>query len=178
MPERESGKRPLRRDQVCTVDRAPAGTRGEEQPGRRNRAAACPDLRGAVLSALTGSLVLLAAGSGFCSPERMKGPDAKTVPRADIRDPETALPKIVLLGAVTVFQRYISPTDGDRCGFTPSCSAFGREAVRREGALVGVLATADRLMRCTIFKRPGAGYLLLPHGMLYDPVENNLLSRQ
>jgi putative component of membrane protein insertase Oxa1/YidC/SpoIIIJ protein YidD len=127
-------------------------------------------------TALVFFILLLSAGAGFCSPEKMKGPDAKPSRGSVASVPEAAFPKIVLLGAVGAFQRYISPTDGDRCGFTPSCSAFGKEAVRRQGPLVGVLMTADRLMRCTFFKRPGPDYLLLPNGRLYDPVENNLIA--
>jgi putative membrane protein insertion efficiency factor len=127
------------------------------------------------LTALACGFSLLAVTAASASPEKMKAPDARPIHRAEIREPETMVSKIVLLGAVSFFQRYISPTDGDRCGFTPTCSAFGREAVRREGAFAGVLVTADRLMRCTYFKRPGPDYLLLPSGKLYDPVENNLL---
>ena len=127
-------------------------------------------------AALVLCLVLPTHSAVFGSPEKMKGPDAKRQRPAQARDIETSAPRIVLLGAVTGFQRYISPTDGDRCGFVPSCSAFARQAVGRRGAVLGVLATADRLMRCTVFKAPGPDYLLLPDGMLFDPVENNLLS--
>jgi putative component of membrane protein insertase Oxa1/YidC/SpoIIIJ protein YidD len=132
---------------------------------------------------LAALLVLLSLLAGtvstvFASPEKMREPDAKRFRKVEVHDPETSVTRIFLLGAVSAFQRYISPTDGDRCGFTPSCSAFGRDAVARQGAFLGVLMTADRLMRCTIFKRPGPDYLLLPDGRLFDPVENNLLSSQ
>lgn len=106
----------------------------------------------------------------------MKGPDAKPRRPAAHRRLETSTPRIVLLGALTLFQDYISPVDGDRCGFAPSCSAFARRAVGRLGAAEGVLATADRLMRCTPFTVPGSDYLPLPGGKLFDPVENNLIS--
>jgi putative component of membrane protein insertase Oxa1/YidC/SpoIIIJ protein YidD len=39
------------------------------------------------------------------------------------------------------------------CPFTPSCSAYGIEAIRSAGTLRGVLYAADRVMRCN----PGAG---------------------
>jgi putative component of membrane protein insertase Oxa1/YidC/SpoIIIJ protein YidD len=131
-----------------------------------------------VLAALLVSLSLLAAtvSTVFASPEKMRGPDAKRFRNVEVRDPETSVSSIVFLGAISAFQKYVSPTDGDRCGFSPSCSAFGREAVARQGPFLGVLVTADRLMRCTVFKRPGPDYLLLPDGRLFDPVENNLLS--
>jgi putative component of membrane protein insertase Oxa1/YidC/SpoIIIJ protein YidD len=123
--------------------------------------------------------LLVCSGSAvLASPEKMRGPDAKPFRNAEVRDPETSVTRLFFLGAVSGFQRYISPTDGDRCGFTPTCSAFGRDAVERRGPFLGVLVTADRLMRCTLFKRPGPDYLLLPDGKLFDPVENNLLSTQ
>jgi putative membrane protein insertion efficiency factor len=121
------------------------------------------------------SLLVWAVSSVSASPEKMRGPDAKRFRNVDERVPETSVPSIVFLGAIRTFQKYVSPTDGDRCGFSPSCSAFGRDAVARRGPFLGVLLTADRLMRCTIFKRPGSDYLLLQDGRLFDPVENNLL---
>lgn len=112
----------------------------------------------------------------FASPETMRGPDAKRSRVEQVRDPETSVPSIVFLGAISAFQKYVSPTDGDRCGFSPSCSAFGRAAVAEQGPVLGVIVTADRLMRCTTFKRPGPDYMPLPDGKLFDPVENNMLS--
>jgi len=107
----------------------------------------------------------------------MRAPDASQVRQEDGPEPETSLPRIVLLGAVTAYRKFISPTYGDRCGFYPSCSAFGRDAVSSNGVFTGVALTADRLMRCNPFKRPGPFYLPLHDGRLYDPVENNLLSK-
>lgn len=107
----------------------------------------------------------------------MRAPDSSQMRQKESPDPETSLPGIVLLGAVTAYRKFISPTYGDRCGFYPSCSAFGRDAVSSNGVFTGVALTADRLMRCNPFKRPGSFYLLLHDGRLYDPVENNLLSK-
>ena len=124
---------------------------------------------------LTFCCALLPLASGFGSPSTLKGPDATPIHRKDFHGLETALPKIILLSAVSAFQKFISPTDGDRCDFFPSCSAFGRKAVAEEGVFIGVTMTADRLIRCNPFKRPGLDYLPLADGNLYDPVENNLL---
>jgi putative component of membrane protein insertase Oxa1/YidC/SpoIIIJ protein YidD len=110
------------------------------------------------------------------SSETMKGPGVMQRRSVANNRIETSVPRIVLLGALTLFQKFISPVDGDRCGFSPSCSAFAREAVVRLGPVLGVQVTADRLMRCTFFKGPGPDYLLLPNGKLFDPLENNLLS--
>lgn len=51
-------------------------------------------------------------------------------------------------GAVQLFQRYISPIDGDRCPMHPSCSAYSRDAFEKHGLLMGWFMTCDRLLRC------------------------------
>lgn len=126
--------------------------------------------------AIAWCLVVVFFSDAYCSPKTMRGPAAKRHRQAVADEIETSPLRIVLLGAVSVFQKYISPVDGDRCGFVPSCSAFARMAVERHGSVLGITLTADRLMRCTVFTRPGADYVLLPNGKLFDPVENNLLS--
>ena len=83
-----------------------------------------------------------------------------------------------LLGTqlIRVYQVVFSSRQGDVCNFTPSCSNYASEAIKKHG-LLGVLMTFDRLERCNYFawqykdkyykvKRiPGRGY------KLYDPVE-------
>jgi putative component of membrane protein insertase Oxa1/YidC/SpoIIIJ protein YidD len=50
---------------------------------------------------------------------------------------------------VGAYQRFISSQSRrDVCTFLPSCSRFGREAVRTRGVLRGVLMTSDRIQRC------------------------------
>jgi hypothetical protein len=43
-----------------------------------------------------------------------------------------------------------------RCRFEPSCSAYGREAIRRYGSPRGFLLTAARIARCHPFTKGGA----------------------
>ncbi len=83
-----------------------------------------------------------------------------------------------MLGAIDLYRKLVSPINGSRCGFHPSCSTFGRQAVSEYGAVRGVMMTADRLTRCNIFKEPGPDYLLLPDGRLFDPVSGNTLTGQ
>jgi putative membrane protein insertion efficiency factor len=86
--------------------------------------------------------------------------------------------RILFLGAIDLYRKYVSPISGPRCGFYPSCSAFGRRAVSEYGVLRGVMMTGDRLTRCNIFKHPGPDYLLLPNGRLFDPVSANTLTER
>ena len=58
------------------------------------------------------------------------------------QDRSAVLP--VLIG---LFQKYISPVDGQRCAMYPTCSAYSVQAIHRHGALLGTFITVDRLFR-------------------------------
>jgi putative component of membrane protein insertase Oxa1/YidC/SpoIIIJ protein YidD len=121
-------------------------------------------------------LLLLLPRPGPCSNAALKGPPPAPprVAAAD-REPETSSVRLVFLGAIGLFQKWVSPIEGPRCGFSPSCSAFGHQAIREQGPLRGVAMTADRLMRDTVLTAPGPGYTVLPDGHYFDPVSRNLL---
>ena len=80
-----------------------------------------------------------------------------------------------LLSSVRFFQKQISPIDGPRCSFSPTCSQFGYEAVHDHGPALGVVMTADRLMRCSYWTEAGSDYDRLLNGALHDPVVSNIL---
>ncbi len=48
----------------------------------------------------------------------------------------------------SLYDKWISPVDGDRCRMRPSCSHYSREALTKHGVLKGMLMTLDRLQRC------------------------------
>ncbi len=97
---------------------------------------------------------------------------------ADKHEVVVSVPGIFFIGAIDFYRNRISPINPGRCGFSPSCSAFGRQAVKEYGAIKGIMMTADRLTRCNFFKQPGPDYLLLPNGSLLDPVYDNTLDDQ
>ena len=105
----------------------------------------------------------------------MKGPHADTRQQSLTHDPPTSCIRIAFLESIKFYQKWISPTRGDGCGFRPSCSRYGYTAVTTEGPVVGLMMTGDRLIRCNIWKEPGPDYFLLPNGRLFDPLSNNLL---
>ena len=115
----------------------------------------------------------------FGSPYTMKAPprSAPVIPPDDQSQP-VSVSKNVLLNAIHFYRSVISPTQGARCGFYPSCSTFGLHAVQQYGAFQGGMMTADRLTRCNIFKQPGPDYYLRPDGRLFDPVDANLLKER
>ena len=65
----------------------------------------------------------------------------------------------VLSGAVRAYELTLRPLIGAHCRFTPSCSAYAREALATHGAWRGSLLAGRRVLRC---------HPLNPGG--YDPV--------
>ena len=57
---------------------------------------------------------------------------------------------------IRLYQILISPQDGPNCRFSPTCSAYGRIAVERYGAILGGFMAGERLVRCNPFSPPGA----------------------
>ena len=51
-------------------------------------------------------------------------------------------------GMMFVYQRYLSPQLPSECLYHPSCSSFSKTLIREYGLIKGVVATADRLIRC------------------------------
>jgi len=105
----------------------------------------------------------------------MKAPVTSSQIAVREREPETSSIKLVFLEAIELFQKRISPIDGPRCGFSPTCSAFGHQAIRDYGPVRGVMMTADRLMRDTFLTELGPGYIVQPDGRIFDPPSANLL---
>ena len=56
---------------------------------------------------------------------------------------------------IRFFQIAISPQDGPSCRYSPTCSAYGRQAVQKFGAFFGALMVGDRLIRCNPYIPPG-----------------------
>ena len=66
------------------------------------------------------------------------------------------LPRVLLIGLVKVYQWTLSPLVGRQCRFQPTCSAYFIEAVRKHGAVSGLVRGVLRICRCHPF-HPG-GY--------------------
>jgi putative membrane protein insertion efficiency factor len=109
---------------------------------------------------------------------KMKGPKARSAHSLTSDESETSSVQIACLQSIRFYQKWISPIRGVQCGFRPSCSAYGSAALEQQGPIVGIMMTADRLMRCNMWKGPGPDYTLLPNGKLYDPPSKNLLSEK
>lgn len=52
-----------------------------------------------------------------------------------------------------IYRNFFSSQDGNTCTFSPTCSQYGYQAVKRKGVFTGVLATTDRLCRCNPYTK-------------------------
>lgn len=68
--------------------------------------------------------------------------------------------KKLLLALIRFYQCAISPWFPARCRFTPTCSAYAKEAINKYGAGKGSYLALKRLCRCHPFYK----------GDYYDPV--------
>lgn len=64
---------------------------------------------------------------------------------------------------IVLYQTLISPQDGPNCRHDPVCSAYGKKAVEKFGALFGAILAGDRLLRCNPYYPPSK-----------DPVPNKV----
>ena len=60
--------------------------------------------------------------------------------------PEGTLPAQVFDAYLRFFQQVISPVDGTRSNMYPTGSAYARQAIKKHGALVGIVLTTECLM--------------------------------
>ena len=57
----------------------------------------------------------------------------------------------IMLGLIRFYQYAISPLIPPRCRFTPTCSQYAVEAIKKHGALKGGWLAAKRIARCHPF---------------------------
>lgn len=67
--------------------------------------------------------------------------------------------KHLMIRGIEFYQKHLSARKSVRCPYTPTCSAYGKEAIEKYGALKGGLLATWRILRCNPFSKGG-----------YDPV--------
>ncbi|UCD20005.1 MAG: membrane protein insertion efficiency factor YidD [candidate division WOR-3 bacterium] len=92
---------------------------------------------------------------------------------------ETDPVKIVSSTGIKLYKTLISPSQGDVCNFSPSCSHFTRQAIEKYGIIWGSLMASDRLMRCNpwAYQYFDEYYTEIRDHKFYDPPENNYILR-
>ncbi|MBI4824321.1 MAG: membrane protein insertion efficiency factor YidD [Nitrospirae bacterium] len=68
--------------------------------------------------------------------------------------------KKALLYAIALYRMVLSPILPAGCRFTPTCSAYSKEAIEKYGALKGILLSIKRILKCHPFHSGG-----------YDPIK-------
>ncbi len=66
----------------------------------------------------------------------------------------------IFIGIVRFYQAFISPLFGAKCRFTPTCSAYGIEAIQKHGPWKGLKLTLKRFSSCHPWG--GSGYDPVP----------------
>ena len=68
--------------------------------------------------------------------------------------------KKILLFLIRFYQTAISPLSPGKCRFTPTCSQYAIEALRKHGPLKGLYLAVRRILRCHPWG--GSGYDPVP----------------
>lgn len=66
----------------------------------------------------------------------------------------------LLCAPILFYRRYVSPLTPPACRFTPTCSQYALEALRKHGPLRGLWLAVRRLLRCHPWG--GSGYDPVP----------------
>ncbi|RUO76415.1 membrane protein insertion efficiency factor YidD [Pseudidiomarina taiwanensis] len=88
---------------------------------------------------------------------------------ANIKQALRAIP----IGLIRLYQLIISPLIGPRCRFSPTCSQYAIEAIRKHGIIRGIWLASKRIVKC----HPGhpGGYDPVPGT---EPISDNNESKQ
>jgi putative membrane protein insertion efficiency factor len=70
-----------------------------------------------------------------------------------------ALLSFIFTGIIRFYQNAISPFLGAKCRYTPTCSAYGLEAIQKYGPMKGGWMALKRILSCHPWGKSG-----------YDPV--------
>ena len=79
--------------------------------------------------------------------------------------------RLVLLGAIRLYQLALSGWLGGQCRFSPTCSRYAEEAIRSLGATKGVFLATRRVLRCNPFGRGGVDPVPRPARSYDDTIQ-------
>jgi hypothetical protein len=77
----------------------------------------------------------------------------------------------LMLALIGFYRRGVSPLLPPACRFTPTCSAYAEEAVRKHGAVRGGWLAGRRLLRCHPWG--GSGYDPVPDAVRGRTADSN-----
>jgi putative component of membrane protein insertase Oxa1/YidC/SpoIIIJ protein YidD len=119
------------------------------------------------------SLWCIATAAPASAQTRMRGPDDRSVAVTGItKDSDISTAGLIGRLAIQAYARLISPVDGPRSPSYPTSTAYGRQAIRQHGFVLGVVLIADRLLH-EADAYSGPRVILYGRSRYYDPIENN-----
>ena len=119
-----------------------------EPPGKSKRASERDSKRSSLRDDKRAPLtpLVLAAIVGFLAGDALRPADHQAIAR-------------LAVASIDAYRATVSPALAKsgvvRCRFTPSCSAYGREAIARYGNPKGFVLTAGRILRCHPWAKGG-----------------------
>ena len=87
--------------------------------------------------------------------------------RKQVFDSDKEFP-LLISGAFLLYKRILSAQDVDACVFTPSCSVYMMETIKKHGLVKGIIDGTDRLLRCHGFADHKHYEICKTTGKLYD----------
>lgn len=67
--------------------------------------------------------------------------------------------KIIFIFLVYFYKLLISPLLPRTCSFTPTCSTYAVQAIKKHGPITGALLSAKRILRCTPSSKGGEDFV-------------------
>jgi putative membrane protein insertion efficiency factor len=99
--------------------------------------------------------------------------DRETSPPKRPSPAEYSITNTPFIWLVKLYQKHISPIDGDRCPMYPTCSQYSIQAMHKHGPFIGIVMTADRLMHEADERDFAPARKVGNRFRFIDPVENN-----
>ena len=76
---------------------------------------------------------------------------------------------IIFKGLFLFYKKYISSQDSGNCNFHPSCSVYSIHSIQKNGVVIGLMDSFDRLTRCNSINK--SDYPIHEESkLLYDPI--------
>lgn len=68
----------------------------------------------------------------------------------------------LLIGLVNVYKKFISPILPPTCRYYPTCSTYMIDALKKHGAILGLIMGISRIIRCNPFVKGGVVFYPAP----------------
>ena len=67
--------------------------------------------------------------------------------------------KKLLINLIGLYQKFISPLKRPCCKYYPSCSSYAIDALKKHGAVKGIILAVWRILRCNPWSNGGVDYV-------------------